>query len=185
MCWLKCYSSQSGRSGGHFNEPQRENFTLNHSLHQPEGPEPTSTVLHVNTDRNCRPGGGWNHSNTHSHGGNFWLIHTKRIYVFSCSSASLSFTNQLFSSFPLWTSRYVKNSNVCPLLPQSKLTTMIVLFAPQVHLENIALHLIEDRPAPNVTSPGSLPIDLAIPAMTITRDKTGLFSFQSGGENSL
>jgi len=50
----------------------------------------------------------------------------------------------------------------------------------EVHLENIALHLIEDRPAPNVTSPGSLPIDLAIPAMTITRDKTGLFSFQSG-----
>ena len=54
----------------------------------------------------------------------------------------------------------------------------------EIHLENIALHLIEDRPSVNVTSPGSLPIDLAIPAMTITRDKTGLFAFQPSGRNT-
>ena len=51
----------------------------------------------------------------------------------------------------------------------------------QVHLENIALHLIEDRPSANITSPGSLPIDLAIPTLTLTRDKTGLFSIQPSG----
>merc|ERR1712141_136057 len=33
----------------------------------------------------------------------------------------------------------------------------------------------------NITSPGSLPIDLAIPSLTITRDKTGLFSIQPSG----
>lgn len=40
------------------------------------------------------------------------------------------------------------------------------------------MHLIEDRPSPNVTSPGSVPIDLSIPSLTITRDKSGLFSIQ-------
>jgi hypothetical protein len=48
-------------------------------------------------------------------------------------------------------------------------------------LENIALHLIEDKPSNNITSPGSLPVDLAIPSLTITRDKTGLFSIQPAG----
>ena len=51
----------------------------------------------------------------------------------------------------------------------------------EVHLENIAMHLIEDRPSANITSPGSLPIDLAIPTLTLTRDKTGLFSIQQSG----
>jgi len=54
----------------------------------------------------------------------------------------------------------------------------------EVHLENIALHLIEDRPSSNITSPGSLPIDLAIPFLTITRDKTGLFSIQPTGNDN-
>eukprot|EP00095_Tigriopus_kingsejongensis_P003689 maker-scaffold11_size778918-snap-gene-6.50 protein:Tk03689 transcript:maker-scaffold11_size778918-snap-gene-6.50-mRNA-1 annotation:"uhrf1-binding protein 1-like protein" len=48
----------------------------------------------------------------------------------------------------------------------------------KIQLDNIALHLIEDRPSPNITSPGSLPIDVAIPSLTITRDKSGLFSIQ-------
>ena len=52
-------------------------------------------------------------------------------------------------------------------------------------MENIALHLIEDRPSSNITSPGSLPVDLAIPYLTITRDKTGLFSIQPTGKLSL
>ena len=51
-------------------------------------------------------------------------------------------------------------------------------------MENIALHLIEDRPSANITSPGSLPVDLAIPSLTITRDKTGLFSIQAAGNKT-
>lgn len=53
----------------------------------------------------------------------------------------------------------------------------------KIQLDNIALHLIEDRPSPNITSPGSLPIDVAIPALTITRDKSGLFSIQPSESN--
>ena len=64
---------------------------------------------------------------------------------------------------------------------QIKIEIILRLFYRQVHLENIALHLIEDRPSSNITSPGSLPIDLAIPFLTITRDKTGLFSIQPTG----
>lgn len=59
---------------------------------------------------------------------------------------------------------------------------MPFLFQSKIQLDNIALHLIEDRPSPNITSPGSLPIDVAIPALTITRDKSGLFSIQPSGK---
>lgn len=48
----------------------------------------------------------------------------------------------------------------------------------QIRVENIALHLIEDRPSPNITSPGHLPVDVAVPSLTITRDRSGLFSIQ-------
>ena len=48
-------------------------------------------------------------------------------------------------------------------------------------MDNIALHLIEDRPSPNITSPGSLPIDLAIPALNISRDRSGMFTVQPAG----
>lgn len=48
----------------------------------------------------------------------------------------------------------------------------------KIQLENLALHLVEDRPSANITSPGSLPIDVAIPALSITRDKSGLFAIQ-------
>merc|ERR1711881_811600 len=51
----------------------------------------------------------------------------------------------------------------------------------KVQLENLALHLVEDRPSANITSPGSLPIDVAIPALMTTRDRSGLFSVQPAG----
>ena len=43
---------------------------------------------------------------------------------------------------------------------------------------------MEDRPSANPSSPGSLPIDLAIPALTIMREKSGLFSIQPAGNLS-
>ena len=46
------------------------------------------------------------------------------------------------------------------------------------------MHLVEDRPSKNVSSPGSLPIDLAIPALFVTRDRSGLFSLQPLNINS-
>ena len=48
----------------------------------------------------------------------------------------------------------------------------------RIQLENLALHLVEDRPSKNITSPGSLPIDVAIPSLLVTRDRSGLFSIQ-------
>lgn len=48
----------------------------------------------------------------------------------------------------------------------------------QILLENVRLHLIEDRPPVNVTSPGSVPIDLAIGCMRIRRDETGVVQLQ-------
>ena len=52
----------------------------------------------------------------------------------------------------------------------------------QIKVDNIALRLVEDRPPPNITSPGTPPIDLAIPTLLIVRDKSGLFSIRSTGE---
>ena len=51
----------------------------------------------------------------------------------------------------------------------------------KVELVNLALHLVEDRPPANATSPGSLPVDVAIPSLTIVREKSGLFSIQPTG----
>ena len=51
-------------------------------------------------------------------------------------------------------------------------------------MENLALHLVEDRPSKNISSPGSLPIDLAIPSLFVTRDKSGLFSLQPTNVNT-
>lgn len=48
-----------------------------------------------------------------------------------------------------------------------------------VRLENVTLHLVEDRPSPNITCPGVLPIDVSIPALVVTRDRSGLFSVQA------
>ncbi|XP_058814862.1 bridge-like lipid transfer protein family member 3B isoform X3 [Topomyia yanbarensis] len=48
----------------------------------------------------------------------------------------------------------------------------------EVMVENVKINLIEDRPPVNITSPGTLPINLAIGRMFITRDATGVFYLQ-------
>lgn len=48
----------------------------------------------------------------------------------------------------------------------------------QILLENLQLHLVEDRPPVNITSPGSVPIDLSIGKMRVTRDESGHFQIQ-------
>lgn len=40
------------------------------------------------------------------------------------------------------------------------------------------MHLVEDRPPVNITSPGSVPIDLSIGKMRVTRDESGRFQIQ-------
>lgn len=51
-------------------------------------------------------------------------------------------------------------------------------------LENLRLHLVEDRPPVNITSPGSVPIDLHIGRMRVTRDASGTFHLQPLGEET-
>ncbi|XP_012267843.2 UHRF1-binding protein 1-like isoform X1 [Athalia rosae] len=48
----------------------------------------------------------------------------------------------------------------------------------QIYLENISLHLNEDRPPNNITSPGPIPIDLDISKLRISRDITGVFHIE-------
>ncbi|KAI8118593.1 UHRF1-binding protein 1-like [Lucilia cuprina] len=47
-----------------------------------------------------------------------------------------------------------------------------------VTVENVRINLIEDRPPVNITSPGPVPINLAIGRMHLKRDKTGLLHIQ-------
>ncbi|XP_065355354.1 bridge-like lipid transfer protein family member 3B isoform X2 [Calliphora vicina] len=47
-----------------------------------------------------------------------------------------------------------------------------------VTVENVRINLIEDRPPVNITSPGPVPINLAIGRMHLKRDKTGLLLIQ-------
>ncbi|TMW53722.1 hypothetical protein DOY81_001190 [Sarcophaga bullata] len=47
-----------------------------------------------------------------------------------------------------------------------------------VTVENVRINLIEDRPPVNITSPGPVPINLAIGRMQLKRDKTGLLHIQ-------
>ncbi|KAM7354386.1 bridge-like lipid transfer protein family member 3B isoform 3-T3 [Cochliomyia hominivorax] len=47
-----------------------------------------------------------------------------------------------------------------------------------VSVENVRINLIEDRPPVNITSPGPVPINLAIGRMHLKRDKTGLLHIQ-------
>ena len=54
----------------------------------------------------------------------------------------------------------------------------------QIRVDNIALRLVEDRPPPNITSPGTPPIDVAIPTLLIVRDKSGLFSIRAAGKQT-
>ncbi|XP_025835028.1 UHRF1-binding protein 1-like [Agrilus planipennis] len=47
-----------------------------------------------------------------------------------------------------------------------------------VSLKNIALHLNEDRPPTNITSPGPIPIDLNITELFIKRNEDGVFHIE-------
>lgn len=47
-----------------------------------------------------------------------------------------------------------------------------------VDLENLKIHIIEDRPPVNITSPGPQPIDVDIGKMKVTRDISGVFHIQ-------
>lgn len=49
-------------------------------------------------------------------------------------------------------------------------------------MENVRINLIEDRPPVNITSPGPVPINLAIGRMHVKRDKNGLLHIQPIGE---
>ncbi|KAK3923200.1 UHRF1-binding protein 1-like [Frankliniella fusca] len=51
----------------------------------------------------------------------------------------------------------------------------------EVHLENVSLHLVEDRPSNNITSPGPVPIDASISRLHISRDRSGLFLIEPPG----
>lgn len=53
----------------------------------------------------------------------------------------------------------------------------------QILLENLKIHLMEDRPPVNITSPGPVPINLNICKMRITRDDTGTFQIQPDSHN--
>ncbi|RZB39563.1 UHRF1-binding protein 1-like [Asbolus verrucosus] len=46
----------------------------------------------------------------------------------------------------------------------------------QIFLDNVQLHLNEDRPPVNITSPGPIPIDLNITQLNITRSEDGVFN---------
>lgn len=48
-------------------------------------------------------------------------------------------------------------------------------------LENVSLHLVEDRQSNNITSPGPVPIDASISRLHISRNKTGLFIVEPPG----
>lgn len=48
----------------------------------------------------------------------------------------------------------------------------------QLLLNNLKLTLIEDRPPVNITSPGSVPINLEIGKMQIKRNELGIFEIQ-------
>lgn len=48
-------------------------------------------------------------------------------------------------------------------------------------MENVKLNLNEDRPPVNITSPGPVPIRLAIGRMRIHRDKNGIVNIQPIG----
>ncbi|XP_078033500.1 bridge-like lipid transfer protein family member 3B isoform X4 [Augochlora pura] len=48
----------------------------------------------------------------------------------------------------------------------------------QIYLESISLHLNEDRPPTNITSPGPIPIDMNISKLRIVRDTNGAFHIE-------
>ncbi|XP_031339303.1 UHRF1-binding protein 1-like isoform X3 [Photinus pyralis] len=46
----------------------------------------------------------------------------------------------------------------------------------EISVENLALHLIEDRPPTNITSPGPVPMNVHISQLIITRGEDGIFN---------
>ncbi|XP_035780445.1 UHRF1-binding protein 1-like [Anopheles albimanus] len=48
----------------------------------------------------------------------------------------------------------------------------------EVTVENVKINLIEDRPPVNITSPGAVPVNLAIGRVLLTRDEAGVFYVQ-------
>ncbi|XP_055375780.1 bridge-like lipid transfer protein family member 3A isoform X3 [Condylostylus longicornis] len=54
-----------------------------------------------------------------------------------------------------------------------------------INLENVRLNLIEDRPPVNITSPGPVPINLAISKLFITRDSSGLLRIEPNVVNNI
>lgn len=50
-------------------------------------------------------------------------------------------------------------------------------------LEDLKLTLIEDRPPVNITSPGSIPINLQIGNMKIKRNEMGIFEIQPNDDS--
>lgn len=55
---------------------------------------------------------------------------------------------------------------------------MLIINPPQILLDNVRLHLVEDRPPVNATSPGAVPLDLCIGRMRVTRDAAGVVGLQ-------
>lgn len=51
-----------------------------------------------------------------------------------------------------------------------------------MYLERIYLHLNEDRPPNNITSPGPIPIQLNISKLRIARDISGAFTIEPVGK---
>ncbi|XP_058062707.1 bridge-like lipid transfer protein family member 3B [Anopheles bellator] len=48
----------------------------------------------------------------------------------------------------------------------------------EVTVENVKINLLEDRPPVNITSPGTVPMNLAIGRVLLTRDEAGVFYVQ-------
>lgn len=48
----------------------------------------------------------------------------------------------------------------------------------EILLNNLKLHLMEDRPPVNITSPGPVPLNLDIGKMNIKRNENGVFEIQ-------
>lgn len=53
----------------------------------------------------------------------------------------------------------------------------------KVYLENVSLHLIEDRSSNNITSPGPVPVDVSVSRLHISRGKNGVFVIEPPGMN--
>lgn len=55
----------------------------------------------------------------------------------------------------------------------------------QISLDNVQLHLNEDRPPVNITSPGPIPIDLNVTQLYINRSEDGVFNILPNKPNQM